>query len=123
MSAETLDRIEQALPQVLSDLRSVTDDTPAMVASMTTLADRLDRTAEWSDDAEISECARLLRWLADGHFTVLGYSDYRMRRTSPTPDAEFGMWPVPGTGLGVLRDGSGAGSRCRCSAPSARCCG
>ncbi|MBF6476808.1 NAD-glutamate dehydrogenase [Nocardia cyriacigeorgica] len=105
VSAETLDRIEQALPQVLSDLRSVTDDTPAMVASMTTLA---DRTAEWSDDAEISECARLLRWLADGHFTVLGYSDYRMRRTSPTPDAEFGMWPVPGTGLGVLRDGSGA---------------
>ncbi|MBF6093890.1 NAD-glutamate dehydrogenase [Nocardia cyriacigeorgica] len=108
VSAETLDRIEQALPQVLSDLRSVTDDTPAMVASMTTLADRLDRTAEWSDDAEISECARLLRWLADGHFTVLGYSDYRMRRTSPTPDSEFGMWPVPGTGLGVLRDGSSA---------------
>ncbi|WP_280451597.1 NAD-glutamate dehydrogenase [Nocardia cyriacigeorgica] len=108
VTGETLDRIEQALPQVLSDLRSVTDDTPAMVESMTSLADRLDRTAEWADDAEISECARLLRWLADGHFTVLGYSDYRMRRTSPTPDAEFGMWPVPGTGLGVLRDGSGA---------------
>uniref|UniRef100_UPI0015762BB6 NAD-glutamate dehydrogenase domain-containing protein n=1 Tax=Nocardia brevicatena TaxID=37327 RepID=UPI0015762BB6 len=105
---EVLDRVEQALPQLLDELRVVDEDTPAMVGSLVTVAKRLDRAAAQRDDSEISECADLLRWLADGHFTVLGYSDYRLRRTAPTPDAELALWPVPGTGLGVLRDGSNA---------------
>ncbi|ONM46370.1 NAD-glutamate dehydrogenase domain-containing protein, partial [Nocardia donostiensis] len=105
---EVLDRIEQALPQLLEDLRSVDEDTPAMVQALVSVAERLDRAAEWAADAEITESAELLRWLADGHFTVLGYSDFRLRRTAPTADAELALWPVPGTGLGVLRDGASA---------------
>ncbi|WP_174361665.1 NAD-glutamate dehydrogenase domain-containing protein, partial [Nocardia paucivorans] len=105
---EVLDRVERDLPQLLDELRVVDEDTPAMVGALVTVAKRLDRAAAQRDDSEIAECADLLRWLADGHFTVLGYSDYRLRRTAPTPDAELALWPVPGTGLGVLRDGSKA---------------
>ena len=64
-----LDRIEAELPRVLDTLRGVTEDTPAMLAQLSTLADRLADGAG-GDEAE---CARLLRWLADGHFNTLGY--------------------------------------------------
>lgn len=104
-----LDELPAQLDQLLAELRTVDEDSPAMVDALTTVAQRLDRAAEWVQDSEVTECAELLRWLADGHFTVLGYSDSRLRRTAPSPDAPLTMWPVPGTGLGVLRDGSSIG--------------
>ncbi|MFI9508619.1 NAD-glutamate dehydrogenase [Nocardia sp. NPDC052566] len=99
-----LDRIEAAVPPLLEDLRRVHDDTPAMVDAVHALADRLDRVG----DEEMPECARLLRWLADGRFTVLGYGYYLLRRSAPRPDAELDAWPLPGSALGVLRDESAA---------------
>ncbi|MEV0297705.1 NAD-glutamate dehydrogenase [Nocardia sp. NPDC050710] len=106
---EVLDRIEQALAPLLGDLRQVADDTAAMVAAMGEVAERLDRGAARTSDPELTECSKLLRWLADGHFTVLGSGYYRFRRSGPTPEAELEQWQVPGTGLGVLRTGSRAG--------------
>ena len=49
-----------------------------------------------SDRAEAGE---LLRWLADGHFTFLGYREYDLLRT----EEGAGLRAVPGTGLGILR--------------------
>jgi len=45
------------------------------------------------------EIGALLRWLADGRFTFLGYREYDLE---PGPDSTF-VRPVPGTGLGILR--------------------
>lgn len=47
-------------------------------------------------DMEIEEARELLRWLADDHFTFLGYREYQLR-----PDDSLAA--VPGTGLGILR--------------------
>src|SRR5258708_29733268 len=46
-----------------------------------------------------TETQALLRWLADNHFTFLGYREYDLA------EGEQGMAlvPVPGTGLGILR--------------------
>ncbi|RMI29506.1 NAD-glutamate dehydrogenase [Nocardia stercoris] len=79
----TLDRIERGLPPLLDLLRRVDDDTPEMTDSLLALADTLG-------DAE---SARLLRWLADGHFTLLGAAGY-----PGSGDA------APGPCWGILRD-------------------
>ncbi|RJO80042.1 NAD-glutamate dehydrogenase [Nocardia panacis] len=100
----TVARIEAALPPLLADLRQVARDTPTMLEALRMVAARLDHVADRIADVEIPEYAKLLRWLADGHFTVLGYSGYRFKRSSPTADFEPAR--VPGTGLGVLRNGS-----------------
>src|SRR5690606_5567233 len=50
-------------------------------------------------EEEITEGAALLRWLADDHFTFLGYREYVL-------DEEGGeevLRAVPGTGFGILR--------------------
>jgi glutamate dehydrogenase len=50
-------------------------------------------------DVSTEEAEALLRWLADGHFTFLGYREYDL------VDGPEGMAlrAVPGTGLGILR--------------------
>ncbi|MEU7768968.1 NAD-glutamate dehydrogenase domain-containing protein, partial [Nocardia sp. NPDC049190] len=106
LADELVDRIERELPLLLADLRQVADDTPTMGEMLTTVADQLDQAAQWADDAEIPECAELLRWLSDGHFTPLGYGYYHFRRSAPSVDADFEPWQLPGTGLGVLGNGA-----------------
>ncbi len=54
-----------------------------------------------------AEIAELLRWLADGHFTFLGYREYDLQ----TGPAGMSLTAVPGTGHGILRhDRVGEGS-------------
>ncbi|MEV2226043.1 NAD-glutamate dehydrogenase [Nocardia vinacea] len=102
VGAAELDRISRELPTLLRVLRKVVDDTPSMANAMVALAGRLDHIANRSDDPEIPECAKLLRWLADGHFTVLGYGYYRHNSSATAVEPQ----QAPGTGLGVLWNGS-----------------
>ncbi|MCX4092206.1 NAD-glutamate dehydrogenase [Nocardia sp. alder85J] len=97
--------LERELIGVLDTVRRVADDTSAMLAAFESVADRLDTAAGDTAAAEPPESARLLRWLAGGHFTVLGYG-YYCRPVDATDDS--GTWQVPGTGLGVLRDAGAA---------------
>src|SRR5215467_10435128 len=46
-----------------------------------------------------AETQALLRWLADNHFTFLGYREYDLVEG----DQGMSLMPVPGTGLGILR--------------------
>lgn len=100
ISDETLDCAERALVPLLRDVRRVAEDTPAMIEMMSNLADRLQYSVE--DDPDTHECAQLLHWLVDDHFTVLGYGYYQPRSTAPGGAGE--PWQRPGTGLGILRD-------------------
>ena len=47
----------------------------------------------------MAEFGELLRWLADGNFTFLGYREYDLVRTGEGTS----LRAVPGTGLGILR--------------------
>ena len=51
------------------------------------------------DAEEVRQAAELLEWLADEHFTFLGYREYRLEREG---DDDF-LRAIPGTGLGILR--------------------
>jgi glutamate dehydrogenase len=97
------------LHRVLSDVRVAVEDYSRMRSRSLALADEVLTPA--GDDGTAgaaSEIARLLRWLADGHFTFLGYREYDLDTDS---DGLLMLRAVPGTGLGILRhDRTGPGS-------------
>ncbi|NMM87460.1 NAD-glutamate dehydrogenase [Rhodococcus sp. SRB_17] len=94
-----LDAIDAHLGKVLADVRQVVGDTPAMTALELAIADELEKSASTASGRispeEFSDTARLLRWMADGNYAVLGY-----RRFEGTSD---GSRTVEGSALGVLR--------------------
>ena len=87
--------LEQHLHRVLHDVRVAVEDYSRMQAKATWLADRL--AAEGAGAP--AETVALLRWLADNHFTFLGYREYDL---ADGPDG-MALLALPGTGLGILR--------------------
>ena len=64
------------------------------------IADELPAEPAAADlrEQEVEEARELLRWLADDHFTFLGYREYQLAE-----DGRRACAAVPGTGLGILR--------------------
>src|SRR5580693_7265045 len=91
----TAEGLESDLRHVLEDVRVAVEDSQRMVAAARGLADDLGG----APGSEVAEFGDLLRWLAAGNFTFLGYREYDLIRT---PEGA-GLRPVPGTGLGILR--------------------
>jgi glutamate dehydrogenase len=93
--------LERELGQVLRDVREVVDDVEPMVAKAREVADALPTQAAVPGGTEPADVAELLRWLADDHFTFLGYRCYTV------PEDSTELRPVPDSGLGVLRGEKG----------------
>ncbi|MEV0293961.1 NAD-glutamate dehydrogenase [Nocardia sp. NPDC050710] len=110
-SRALLDRVEQTMPDVVADVRQVNSDTDAMRAVQSKLAADLEQAAESGhapfSATDLVDTANLLRWLASGNFTVLGYARYRLgpEQHQMTSNA------LPGTCLGVLRPDVGTDFR------------
>jgi glutamate dehydrogenase len=98
------------LERVLGDVRVAVEDFPRMHSRALRLADEVLAPIA-SDDGTAgapAEIAELLRWLADGHFTFLGYREYEL---DTDLDGLLALRAVPGTGLGLLRhDKTGPGA-------------
>ncbi|MGW0821567.1 NAD-glutamate dehydrogenase [Streptomyces sp. NPDC002845] len=93
-----LKQITADLLRVLSDAREAVEDWEKMRDSALRIADELPEEP-LADDLraqEIEEARELLRWLADDHFTFLGFREYELR-------GDDTLAAVPGTGLGILR--------------------
>ncbi len=91
----TADQLAADLRHVLDDVRVAAEDQPRMSTVARRLADQLGGEPG-SDEAEHGD---LLRWLADGNFTFLGYREYDFVAT----EEGTGLRAVAGTGLGILR--------------------
>ncbi|MBR7675724.1 NAD-glutamate dehydrogenase [Streptomyces daliensis] len=100
---DDLKQINSDLLRILSDVREAVEDWQKMRGAATRIADELTDEPLPADlpDQEAEEARELLRWLADDHFTFLGYREYELSK-EPS-DEELALAPVPGTGLGVLR--------------------
>jgi len=94
-SGVSLAELEKDLQRVLLDVRVAVEDYPKMTEAALRLTDKLETEGPRAP----AETQALLRWLADNHFTFLGYREYDL------VEGEQGMAlvPVPGTGLGILR--------------------
>ncbi len=112
--------LQRDLERVLGDVRVAVEDWPRMQAKAVQLAEQLAMspiarvgaggegaggagsaagTGGVSGAESPAEVEALLRWLADGHFTFLGYREYDLE---DGPDGMV-LRAVAGTGLGILR--------------------
>ncbi|GAA2242157.1 NAD-glutamate dehydrogenase [Kitasatospora cystarginea] len=97
---EDLRSIEANLRRVLGDVREVVEDWTKMRDSALRLADELaEQPPAHLAEQEVGEAWELMRWLADDHFTFLGYREYLLAEHQ----GEEVLRAVPGTGLGILR--------------------
>ena len=65
--------LEAELSRVLRDVRNIVEDGDAMVRRARELADALPGEPVVEGGTSPADVAELLRWLADGHFTFIGY--------------------------------------------------
>ncbi|MFV0461730.1 MAG: NAD-glutamate dehydrogenase [Nostocoides sp.] len=96
----TRDQLEQDIREVLEDVRETVEDWAKMRTRCLVVAAELEGTPPaGADPDEVARAAEFLRWMAENHFTFLGYRQYRL---TMTPDGET-ITCEPGTGLGILR--------------------
>ena len=115
-------RLEEDIQRVLGDVRVAVEDYSRMRARAVQLAEDLalsgtaDPAGSDAGAEAPAEIEALLRWLADGHFTFLGYREYDLL------DGPNGMMlrAVPGTGLGILRHDKKASSSFAALPPEVR---
>ena len=94
-----LERLRLDLVRVLGDVRAANEDQAAMRERANAIAASLGVDAPTDPDDERDEAAHFLRWLADGHFTFLGYREYEV---VAGPNEQM-LQPVAASGLGILR--------------------
>ncbi len=89
LDPEAMRRIERRLLATLEDVRLAVTDWPRM----------LEQARKVAAASEASDARALLEWMADNHFTFLGYRHYRLRRGRSRDT----LVPQPASGLGILR--------------------
>jgi glutamate dehydrogenase len=102
-----LDALAADIVRVLGDVAAAVGDWKAMQEKARTIAADIERSPpplppeQWQDGVEF------LEWLADNHFTFLGYRCHDLTRI----DGQDALSIVPGTSLGIarLRDSPGKG--------------
>jgi glutamate dehydrogenase len=93
-----LKSLEKDIKAVLSDVRLAVRDWRKMSAKMQETCELLDFGPKRADQSLREESKEFLRWLADDHFTFLGYREYRIEER----DKKILLNPVKGSALGLL---------------------
>ncbi|MGH3720735.1 MAG: NAD-glutamate dehydrogenase [Pseudonocardiaceae bacterium] len=99
-------QVEQRLLGVLTDVREVLEDTQRMAGVAYAVAGELDTAPPALPAEEVADGAALLRWLAEGHLTFLGYRRYELVWPFTGGSEDDGaprLRAVLASGLGVLR--------------------
>jgi len=99
--------LRQEIVKVLADVRLTVRDWGKMRQRMRDTRELLENGPKGVDPLLRSESQALLDWLADEHFTFLGYREYRLSKRG----SRVFLRAVKGSGLGVLsRDDRGVKS-------------
>src|SRR5215213_1227757 len=96
---EVLDRLRAEVERVLGDVRAACDDWEAMREQVRKILEEFDKQPPPVDEAELAEARALLEWIDNHHFTFIGYRAYDL----VNENGEDMLRPIPGTGLGILR--------------------
>ncbi|WP_290637367.1 NAD-glutamate dehydrogenase [Aquisalimonas sp.] len=103
-SRETMDAVHDDVQHVLDDVEQAVADWKGMRERIAEARSQLAGTAPAGPDRD--ESLAFLDWLAEDHFTFLGYRCYDLERQGRKDT----LTPVKGSGLGILRRLSGKGS-------------
>ena len=101
--ADGFEELADALRDVLAQVRAAVEDWQPMRERMQALID--EPTPAGMDEDEFAEARALLAWVADHHFTFLGYREYEL--------TESALKAVEGSGLGPAARRSAAPPRLR----------
>ena len=93
-----LKRLKKTVISVLGDVRLAVRDWGKMVQRMRETSDLLENGPNGVDPLLRSESQGLLDWLAEEHFTFLGYREYALTKRGQ----RYFLSAVEGSGLGVL---------------------
>jgi glutamate dehydrogenase len=96
---EVLDRLRTEIERILGDVRASVEDWAETREQVHRILEEFDERPPPVDEAELAEARALLEWIDNHHFTFLGYRAYDL----VVEDGEDLLRPVPGTGLGILR--------------------
>lgn len=108
------ERLADDVRRVLGDVRAAVEDWPAMQEQARTIVADLEKNPPPLPESELTEGKALLEWLADEHFTFLGYREYQLEKVQAKSGDGSGdklddvLRPVAGSGLGILREDSSA---------------
>src|SRR5690625_3781872 len=91
--------LQRELESILADVRAAVSDWQAMRTKMQEIAEGLPERGLPVDAAEVAEAQDFLRWVADEHFSFLGYREYEVVDS----DGDNVLRAVGGSGLGILR--------------------
>ncbi|PIV35687.1 MAG: glutamate dehydrogenase [Lysobacterales bacterium CG02_land_8_20_14_3_00_62_12] len=97
---EELERIAQAVAQALRHVRAAVSDWQNMRDRLLQIADAMPARALPSEADARLELQAFLRWVAEDHFTILGYREYQ----AVVVDGQELLRAVAGSGLGISRD-------------------
>ncbi|HNM97061.1 MAG TPA: NAD-glutamate dehydrogenase, partial [Marmoricola sp.] len=92
-------QVQRHLEKVLQDVREAVEDWPKMHAQVDRIVADLETNDHGLATHEVEMGREFLRWLADDHFTFLGYREYLLERQGN----DEVLRAVPASGLGILR--------------------
>jgi glutamate dehydrogenase len=107
--AAALEGLAADIVRVLGDVRAAVTDWKAMQAKAREIAADIARSPPPLPVDEREEGIAFIEWLANNHFTFLGYRSHDLVRIEGTDALKI----VPGTGLGILRKSSGKDAAAR----------
>ena len=96
---ELLDRLHQSLERVLGEVNAAVADWHAMRGRAEALIGELDEHEPPIDSGEVRDAKEFLAWLADNHFTFLGYREYELVQR----EDRTALQAIAESGLGILR--------------------
>jgi len=100
--AERLEELRERILRVLDDVRLSVEDWPAMRNRALEVSRELLEGVPGVPQAESTEASAFLEWLAENHFTFLGYREYKLERGRHRDR----LVALPRSGLGLLRTGA-----------------
>ena len=99
---EVMKEIEAELSIVLDDVRASVEDWKQVLGKVDEITKSLKPGSLPLEDAEVKEGIALLHWMAENHFTFLGFREYNFKVSGKNKSENWE--PVPGSGLGILRN-------------------
>ena len=96
---EVVANIITTLTEIISDVRLVVDDWLPMRDKLVSIIDTLESQNLPVSAEDLTENIAFLRWVANNHFTFIGYRSYGLKKDGHTGLCE--LIPQTGTGLGL----------------------
>jgi glutamate dehydrogenase len=100
VDAPAMEALAADLRRVLGDLRAAVEDWKKMLAKLREIVADLERRAPSVVPAELAEARAFLDWLADDHFTFLGYRCHDLVAMGGNDALKV----LSGSALGILRE-------------------